>query len=96
MRLFLIVFAVLVSLGIWHEISIFGTRNNPPVSCQLLGGQWNMFTGWQCGVSTSQTTNTLPVSNDSNPCDGPNASQIGDCIPNGGINGAFAATPVSS
>jgi hypothetical protein len=24
------------------------TRNSPPAACQLLGGHWNIWDGWQC------------------------------------------------
>lgn len=33
----------------WHPVHAELTRDNPPVSCQLAGGTWNMFTGWSCG-----------------------------------------------
>lgn len=23
-------------------------KSNPPLSCQLLGGTWNIWSGWQC------------------------------------------------
>lgn len=56
MKIFGVVIAVLIALGIWHELNVFASRGNPPVSCQLLGGQWNMFTGWHCGVSSSDSS----------------------------------------
>jgi hypothetical protein len=24
-------------------------RNSPPLSCQLLGGSWSLWSGWRCG-----------------------------------------------
>lgn len=49
MKIGSVVLAVLLALGLWHEIGVFASKGNPPVSCQLAGGQWNVFTGWQCG-----------------------------------------------
>lgn len=33
----------------FHVIPAFLVRDNPPVSCQVLGGTWNLWTGWTCG-----------------------------------------------
>lgn len=51
MKIIGIMFAVLAALGIVHEVSVFSSKNNPPVSCQILGGEWNPLTGWRCGVA---------------------------------------------
>jgi hypothetical protein len=46
---FMVVAIVLVLLAGLHELSVLASKNNPPASCQLLGGQLNILTGWQCG-----------------------------------------------
>lgn len=44
-----VIVIVLLILGGLHEMSVFASKSNPPASCQLLGGQWNVLTGWHCG-----------------------------------------------
>lgn len=44
-----IVAAILVALGVAKLSSNMYNRDNPPVSCQLLGGNWSPLTGWRCG-----------------------------------------------
>lgn len=80
--------AVLLVLGVVHEASVFASKAHPPVACEFLGGTWNALTGWSCnGVGQPTTPAPAPATTDDNPCDGPDASQIGDCVPGGGIGG---------
>lgn len=44
-----VIFIIVLVLGGLHEMSVLMSRGNPPVSCQLAGGQWNVLTGWHCG-----------------------------------------------
>jgi hypothetical protein len=32
-----------------HVINAEMSKNSPPVSCQLLGGHWDIWNGWRCG-----------------------------------------------
>ena len=43
------VLAVLLALGLWHVYENYQSKDNPPASCQLLGGHWDIWNGWQCG-----------------------------------------------
>lgn len=48
--------AVLVILLLWalaHVYSAEHTKNNPPAACQLLGGTWDPWHGWQCDLPTA-------------------------------------------
>lgn len=51
MKLFSVILAVLLVLGVWHEFAVYASRDNPPVSCQFFGGTWNFLTGWNCNSS---------------------------------------------
>jgi len=97
-----IALGIILALGAVKVAGNIASENNPPVSCQLLGGHWNLFEGWQCGSTPTQTApNSQPSSptptpqpnasqvqlGTQDPCNGPNASQIGDCVPGGGIDG---------
>ena len=44
-----VVLVVLLTLGAVHLVSNVLSRNDPPVSCQILGGSWSLWDGWQCG-----------------------------------------------
>ena len=42
--------AIALALGIAVKISASEqAKDNPPVACQILGGQWNIWNGWECG-----------------------------------------------
>jgi hypothetical protein len=32
-----------------HVIPALQTQNTPPAACQLLGGHWSIWSGWNCG-----------------------------------------------
>lgn len=32
----------------WHVLPALMVRDNPPLSCQLAGGTWNLWSGWRC------------------------------------------------
>lgn len=44
-----IILIVLLVLAVVHEAGVFSSRGNPPVACQIMGGRWNILTGWHCG-----------------------------------------------
>lgn len=47
-----VVGVILIVLVLWagyHVVHAEMTKSAPPVSCQLLGGQWNIWNGWVCG-----------------------------------------------
>ena len=44
----LILLAVCIFIG-WHVIPAEMSKGSMPPACQLLGGQWDMWNGWQCG-----------------------------------------------
>lgn len=45
-----VVVAVVIALWIaWHPLHAELTKGSPPGACQLWGGQWNIWSGWQCG-----------------------------------------------
>ncbi len=42
---------VLVLLGLWAGYRVLhaeAVKGNPPAACQILGGQWSIWSGWQC------------------------------------------------
>lgn len=43
-----VILAVFVMLFAYHEIDVFASAHNPPASCYLTGGHWNLLTGWNC------------------------------------------------
>jgi hypothetical protein len=45
----LLVVAVVVVLEVvWHVVPALAAKDSPPAACQLLGGQWSVWTGWTC------------------------------------------------
>lgn len=46
------IWSVLIGLvimwGVVHVVNAVGVRNDPPAACQLLGGSWNIWSGWSC------------------------------------------------
>jgi hypothetical protein len=42
----LIVALLFAGYHVWHAES---TKSSAPVSCQLLGGHWDIWNGWTCG-----------------------------------------------
>lgn len=50
MRRFLgIVLAVIVAIVVVKVSGNLLSHGSPPASCQLLGGQWSLWSGWRCG-----------------------------------------------
>jgi hypothetical protein len=44
-------FVLLILVGLflaWHVVPALSSRDNPPASCQILGGHWNPWSGWSC------------------------------------------------
>lgn len=73
MKIIGVIVAVLIVLGIYHEASVFSSKGNPPGECQLLGGTWNMFTGWNCDGSGTGTSSTGTTGDTGNTGDAPAA-----------------------
>jgi hypothetical protein len=44
----IIIIVIAIAAGI-HIYGNYQNRYNPPASCQLLGGHWDIWGGWQCG-----------------------------------------------
>jgi len=46
------IIGVLVALAVIFITGKIGDnmtyRNDPPAACQILGGHWNIWDGWQC------------------------------------------------
>lgn len=40
--------ALILAIGAWRIFNNEMARYNPPASCQLLGGSWSIWNGWQC------------------------------------------------
>jgi hypothetical protein len=62
----LIGLAILLGIWvIWHPIAAESQKGNPPLTCQLFGGQWNLWSGWHCGTldtpAPAPDTNTPPA-----------------------------------
>jgi hypothetical protein len=38
----------MIAVAVYHETKVYAARDNPPIGCQLTGGQWNPLTGWNC------------------------------------------------
>lgn len=38
---------ILIWIG-FHVIPAWIARDNPPLTCQILGGHWNLWSGWTC------------------------------------------------
>jgi hypothetical protein len=39
---------LLAAYGVIRITTNEAAKNNPPAACQLLGGTWNIWNGWQC------------------------------------------------
>lgn len=48
-RVIIPVVTVLLVLGAVKVTADLAAKPDPPVACQLLGGQWTLWGGWQCG-----------------------------------------------
>jgi hypothetical protein len=50
LRRVLIAVAILLVViwGGWKVMNNEAVKNSPPAACQLLGGHWNVWDGWQC------------------------------------------------
>jgi hypothetical protein len=46
---------------IWHPISAEAQKGNPPLSCQILGGEWNIWSGWHCNTISSDLNTPIPT-----------------------------------
>ena len=44
----LAVAALLLWAG-YHVLEAEVTKGTPPAACQLLGGTWDIWSGWRCG-----------------------------------------------
>lgn len=44
-----IVLIVLLTLAAVRVAGNEMSKGSPPASCQLLGGQWTLWSGWHCG-----------------------------------------------
>jgi hypothetical protein len=33
----------------WHVVPALAAKDSPPAACSLLGGTWNLWSGWTCG-----------------------------------------------
>jgi len=52
--------AILAGLWIaYHPYHAETTKNQPPVACELFGGQWDLWHGWTCG-NINEIDNGLP------------------------------------
>ena len=48
-RLITAVVVIVITLWIaWHPLHAQLTKGSPPAACQLWGGTWNIWSGWQC------------------------------------------------
>jgi hypothetical protein len=49
-REWLVGLAILAAVFIaWHVVPALAAKDNPPLACQLAGGHWSIWSGWQCG-----------------------------------------------
>jgi hypothetical protein len=40
---------ILIALFVaWHVVPALVVKDDPPLACQLDGGQWSIWTGWTC------------------------------------------------
>lgn len=49
MKLTAVVLTVLAVLLLLRVMGNEAAKGSPPVACQLLGGQWTLWSGWRCG-----------------------------------------------
>lgn len=49
MKVFWSVVAVLAILGALRIAANEIAYSKPPLSCQVLGGNWTIWSGWRCG-----------------------------------------------
>jgi hypothetical protein len=43
--LVLVIIVLIVGIRVYSN---YQAKDNPPASCQLLGGTWNIWDGWRC------------------------------------------------
>jgi hypothetical protein len=43
----LLILAALIAA--WHVLPALAAKDTPPAACQLFGGEWNLWNGWNCG-----------------------------------------------
>jgi hypothetical protein len=46
MKVFIGIILAVAVLYMGHNVMM---KNDPPAACQLIGGNWSVFTGWHCG-----------------------------------------------